>query len=364
MKKYFRPLLLLLMVSAIIWFYVEGGNEYLRFEYLKSRLTYFQGFYTSYPLAVMGLFFGSIVFLASLSIPGSIVITVLSGAIFGVLPGAILVTAATTLGASIAFLMARFLFKDWVSRKFNKRFMIMNQRIQEEGLSYLFTLRLFPASPFVVINLVMGLTPMRLFTFSWITFVGMFPGTFIYVYAGRKITELNSIAGIMSPPIIISLLALSIFPYVLKTIIRSRKQYATMQKEQLMNHNHEHKNKYYSVSGVEFEGEDMAKFTTLKGTTRSDDSIRREASEILYEHSDIESGDIELMVVDGRIYLRGSVETRYMKNLAQESLEKIEGVKDVINQLNIRSIGLVKDIQGDSTSDLSRDEELKSHKMG
>lgn len=223
--KYLRPFLIICLIVVLSVFYVSGGREYLRLENVQDQLQSIQELYYNNPLQVILIYFGVYVLITSLSIPGSIVLTVLAGSIYGTIAGTILVSLAGCLGATLAFLMARFLFKDFIRERFHQQYQIFNERIQSQGLSYLFTLRLIPASPYVVINLVMGVTSMNLWSFAWVTFVGMLPGTMIYVYAGRKFAELESLSGILSWPILLCLIALSLFPYVVKFLMRKRSSY-------------------------------------------------------------------------------------------------------------------------------------------
>lgn len=332
-EKYLRPLLLILFLFSIALFYRQGGGEYLNLKSIQSQLHYIQRLYTNDPLKiVLSIFFG-IVLLASLSIPGSIVLTLLSGAILHPLMGTILVCTATTSGAVIAFLFARFVFKDFVKRKFHRQYHSFNRKMKEEGNNYLFTLRIIPASPYVVINLVMGITPMRVTTFAFITFVGMFPGTFIYVYAGRKFAELESVRGILSPPIIISLVSLSFLPYAWRYILGIRKRAWPINKEAIMQNDHHHRNSLYSISGVEFEGEDMARMKEHHGPL--DEKIKEEASHRLKTHLELKAHDIDVEVEDGTVFLKGAVSDPVLKRMAHECVEGIKGVTEIVNQLSL-----------------------------
>jgi uncharacterized membrane protein YdjX (TVP38/TMEM64 family) len=223
--KYLRPVLIICLIVVLSVFYVSGGREYLRLENVQDQLHTIQELYHNHPLRVILIYFGIYVLITSLSIPGSIVLTVLAGSIYGTVPGTILVSLAGCLGASLAFLMARFLFKDFIRERFHEQYQTFNEKIESQGLSYLFTLRLIPASPYVVINLVMGVTSMNLWSFAWVTFVGMLPGTLIYVFAGRKFAELESLSGILSWPILLCLLTLSLFPYLIKFLMRKISSY-------------------------------------------------------------------------------------------------------------------------------------------
>lgn len=163
---------------------------------------------------------GVFILITSLSIPGAIVLTLLSGVIFGVLPGTIIVLVAGTIGATIAFLYSRYIFGDMFREKFRDKHQAMENKFNENGNAYLFTLRMIPVSPFVVINILMGLTPIRLWNYIWITFVGMFPGTLMYVYAGKEMAELSSPTEILTLPILLLFIAIAFLPYVLKRLVR------------------------------------------------------------------------------------------------------------------------------------------------
>lgn len=227
MLKYLRPLLIICLIIVLTVFYASGGREYLSLENAQEKLYWIQELYHNHPLQVILIYFGIYVLITSLSIPGSIVLTVLAGSIYGTIPGTIIVSLAGCLGASLAFLMARFLFKDFIRVRFHEQYQVFNEKIESQGLSYLFTLRLIPASPYVVINLVMGVTTMNLWSFAWVTFIGMLPGTLIYVFAGRKFAELESLSGVLSWPILLCLLALSLFPYIFKFLIKKISSYET-----------------------------------------------------------------------------------------------------------------------------------------
>lgn len=150
--------------------------------------------------------------ITSLCIPGAIVLTLLAGALFGIYLGTFLVSVAATLGATFSFLLSRYVFRDYLILRFERKYNKINSYFEKKGNTYLFALRLFPASPFVVINLLMGLTKIKIINFSIITFVSMLPGNIIYVYAGLKLSEISDTSEILTFPIFLLLLALSLFP--------------------------------------------------------------------------------------------------------------------------------------------------------
>src|SRR6185436_11830167 len=152
-----------------------------------------------------------------------------AGAIFGLLWGVVIVSFASSIGATLAFLASRFLLRDWVQGKFGDKLKAINEGVEKEGAFYLFALRLVPAFPFFVINLVMGLTPMRTRTFYWVSQLGMLAGTLVYVNAGTQLARITSVKGILSPGLLLSFVLLGIFPLLAKAVVgwfRARKVYA------------------------------------------------------------------------------------------------------------------------------------------
>ena len=145
--------------------------------------------------------------------------TLAGGAMFGFWLGLVVVSFASTIGATLACFVARFLLRDWVQNSFGDKLSAINTGIEKEGAFYLFSLRLVPIFPFFVINLAMGLTPMKLFTFYWVSQIGMLPGTMVYVNAGKELGQIESLSGILSPGLIISFVILGIFPITVKKLL-------------------------------------------------------------------------------------------------------------------------------------------------
>lgn len=219
-----RTLFTGLLILIIGLFYVMGGSDYLDFEYLKKNLQEIQNLYSTNPFWVLTIFTGAFLFLTSLAIPGSIVLTILSGAIFGTFNGVVIVSMSGTIGATLSFLISRYLLKEHFEEKFHHQFNVLNKNLKRDGTLYLFVLRFIPVSPFVVINLIAGLTNLNIWTFIWTTFLGMIPGNIIYVYAGKKMGEMDSPADIMSPSFILSLTLLGILPLVAQKFLMFRKK--------------------------------------------------------------------------------------------------------------------------------------------
>jgi dihydrolipoamide dehydrogenase len=226
--NYFRLILLLVIIITAILVYFNGGSEYLTLNYLKSQLADFQRLFNEEPLRVTLSFFGIYVLATAISLPGATILTLLAGAIFGTWLGLIISSFASTLGALISFLASRFLLRSLLLQKFQRQFKTIDENIKKDGAIYLATLRLVPIFPFFVINLVMGLTAIKVWTYIWVSQLAMIPGTAVYVYAGREFSQLESLKGIMSPNIIIAFTLLGLLPLIGKFIasfIKSRKVY-------------------------------------------------------------------------------------------------------------------------------------------
>ena len=162
---------------------------------------------------------GIYIAVTALSLPGAAVLTLAGGALFGLGVGTVAVSFASTIGATLACLVSRFLLREWVQNKFGDKLMTINNGIEKEGAFYLFSLRLVPIFPFFVINLLMGLTRMKLFTFFWVSQIGMFAGTIVYVNAGKELAKIDSLSGIMSPGVLISFVVLGLFPITVKKLL-------------------------------------------------------------------------------------------------------------------------------------------------
>jgi pyruvate/2-oxoglutarate dehydrogenase complex dihydrolipoamide dehydrogenase (E3) component/uncharacterized membrane protein YdjX (TVP38/TMEM64 family) len=223
-----RLALFALIAAAAVAFFAFGGYELLRPENLKSLLERVQGYYQARPVPTALAFFAAYVAVTGLSLPGAAVMTLLAGAIFGLLWGVVIVSFASTLGATLAFLASRFLLRDWVQARFGDKLKRINDGVAREGAFYLFALRLVPAFPFFAINLLMGLTPIRTWTYFWVSQVGMLAGTVVYVYAGTKLGEFR-----ISGELLLAFALLGLFPLAAKRFmdaLRARKVYAKWSK--------------------------------------------------------------------------------------------------------------------------------------
>ncbi len=224
-----RLLLLLALLAAVAAFVALDLGRYLSLDYFKDKQAAIEAWRAANPAMAALAFFLLYVAVTGLSLPGATLMTLAAGAIFGLLAGTILVSFAASIGATLAFLASRFLLRDWVQQRFGDRLRAINSGVEQQGGFYLFTLRLVPAFPFFMINLLLGLTPMRTGTFYRVSQVGMLAGTVVYVNAGTQLSRIDSLAGILSPALIASFTLLGIFPLIARRIvgmIQTRRIYA------------------------------------------------------------------------------------------------------------------------------------------
>jgi pyruvate/2-oxoglutarate dehydrogenase complex dihydrolipoamide dehydrogenase (E3) component/uncharacterized membrane protein YdjX (TVP38/TMEM64 family) len=224
-----RLAVVLVFVLALAAFFAAGGQRYFSFDNLKAQQAALQAWREAHPAQAAGAFFATYVAFTSLSLPAATLLTILAGAIFGLAWGALLVSFASALGATLAMLAARFVLRDWVQERFGRQLEGVNRGMQREGAFYLFTLRLVPAFPFFLVNLAMGLTPIRAWTFYWVSQLAMLPATLIYVNAGTQLARLESLRGILSWQLIGAFALLGVFPLLAKWALdfaRARRVYA------------------------------------------------------------------------------------------------------------------------------------------
>ena len=209
-----RVAVLAAIVVLVAAFFYFDGARYLRLDYLREQRAAIDAFYAAHPLQSTALYFAVYVAATALSLPGAAILTLAGGAIFGLLWGTLIVSFASSIGATLAFLASRFLLRDWVQGRFGARLRPVNEGVAKEGAFYLFALRLVPAFPFFVINLLMGLTPLRAWTFYWVSQLGMLAGTVVYVYAGTQLGEFR-----LSPGLVLAFTLLGLFPLITKKIL-------------------------------------------------------------------------------------------------------------------------------------------------
>ena len=211
-----RIILLVAIVALVVLFFALGLHRYVNLEFFQAQRALLLGFYDDHPVLTIVVFLVGYIAMAALSIPGATIVTLAAGAVFGLPLGLVLVSFASSIGATLACLLARYLFRDAVQNRFAKFLRPINQGVERDGAFYLFAMRLVPAIPFFVINLAMGLTPIRLWTFYWVSQLGMLAGTAVYVNAGKEVGQLESLSGIVSPTLIASFILLGVFPLVAK----------------------------------------------------------------------------------------------------------------------------------------------------
>jgi pyruvate/2-oxoglutarate dehydrogenase complex dihydrolipoamide dehydrogenase (E3) component/uncharacterized membrane protein YdjX (TVP38/TMEM64 family) len=222
----------LLLLGLAAWFLLDLG-QYLTLDALKAQQATIDGFYRANPLQVLAIFFLVYVVLTALSVPGAVILTLAAGAIFGVTTGTVVVSFASSIGATLAFLASRYLFHDAVQARFGTRLKPVNDGVARDGAFYLFSLRLVPVFPFFAVNLLMGLTPIRTWTYYWVSQAGMLLGTVVYVNAGTQLARIETLSDIASPGLLTSFAALGLLPWLgkwIKAAILRRRVYARWQR--------------------------------------------------------------------------------------------------------------------------------------
>ncbi len=222
-------LLLCILPPIFLYFYLDGG-QYLSFQELKENQLSLQTQFENAPLFVAACFAGLYILVTALSIPGAAILTLAAGAIFGLTYGTLIVSFASTIGATLAFLASRFLLKEFFEKKFSDKLTSINDGIKKDGALYLFTLRLIPAVPFFLVNILMGLTQITTLTFFFVSQIGMLAGTVVYVNAGTQLSQLESPQDILSFKMLLSFLALGLFPLFAKFLISSFKSRKNLKK--------------------------------------------------------------------------------------------------------------------------------------
>jgi len=207
------------LILFLIAFQVFDLGQYLTLSYIKESQAKFEALYAEHPAMVIVSYMILYILATSFSLPGAAILTLAGGALFGLLTGTVIVSFASTIGATIACFFSRFLLRDWIQGKFADRIQKVNEGIAKEGAFYLFTLRLLPVFPFWMINILMGLTTMPLFKFYWVSQLGMLPGTLVYVNAGKELAQIDSPGGILSPGLLLSFVLIGIFPLTVKKLI-------------------------------------------------------------------------------------------------------------------------------------------------
>lgn len=228
LKLWQRWILVAAAVALLIWAYVAFDlGRLLTLEHLKSSRDQLQGLFAEQPALTLGIYFAVYVIATAASFPGAVILTLAAGALFGFWLGLLVVSFASSLGALLAFLVARYLLRDTVQRRFGRTLSPINEGMQRDGVFYLLTLRLVPVFPFWLINLVMGLTPISASRYYLTSQVGMLPGTAVFILAGTQLASIESVGDVLSPGLLASLVLLGLFPLVAKVVVNALKHKKT-----------------------------------------------------------------------------------------------------------------------------------------
>ncbi len=214
-----RIILIISGVLLIAAFFIFDLSTYLTLDELKNQQQLLAQYHVDKPIVTAIIYMMIYILVTALSLPGATILTLAGGAIFGLAQGLLMVSFASTIGATLAFLAARFLLRDSIQAKFGERLQDINDGIEREGAFYLFSLRLVPIFPFFMINLLMGLTRMKVVTFYWVSQLGMLAGTAVFVNAGTELAKIDSLAGILSPALLASFVLLGVFPLASKKLL-------------------------------------------------------------------------------------------------------------------------------------------------
>ena len=212
---------ILIGVIAILFasFFLFDLQQYFSLDFIKEKQQAFNDYYQQNTVLTLLIFFVVYVIMAALSLPGAAIMTVLAGTLFGLVTGVIVVSFASTLGATLAFLVARYLFRDTLQERYAGKLQLINDGVEKEGPLYLFAMRLVPLFPFFLVNILMGFTKLKTITFAWVSQIGMLAGTVVFVYAGTQLAQIDSLSSILSPGLLLAFALLGVFPVVAKKIM-------------------------------------------------------------------------------------------------------------------------------------------------
>ena len=216
-----KTILALLVIAAIALFFNMGLDQYLTLGALKESQGKFAAMLAQSPVLVPFISFVLYVVVVALSLPGATIMGLAIGALFGLWYGTLLVSFASTIGATLAFLISRYLLRDYIQHRFGDKLEAINAGMEKDGALYLFMLRLMPIFPFFLINLLMGLTQIRTRTFYWVSQLGMLAGTLVYVNAGTQLARIESLSDIFSPQVLLSFTLLGVFPLIAKRAVQA-----------------------------------------------------------------------------------------------------------------------------------------------
>ncbi len=207
-----RLALVIALVAVVFVFLALDLGRFLSLAVVRQHRADLEALYEARPATTMAAFFAAYVAVAALSLPGAAVMTLAAGALFGLVTGTVIVSFASSLGATLAFLCSRYLLSDLVQRRLGARLADVQEGVERDAAFYLFSLRLVPLIPFFAVNLAMGLTRIRMATFYLVSQVGMLAGTVVYVNAGTQLSRIDSLLGVPSPSLLVSFALLGLFP--------------------------------------------------------------------------------------------------------------------------------------------------------
>ncbi len=214
-----KGMLLAIIIGAVAAFFIFDLRQYVNLEALRQWQVSLASYRQAHGALVLAGFFATYLAVAALSLPGAAILTLGAGAIFGLTTGTLMVSFASSIGATLAFLMARYVLGHSLQRKYGDRLEKINRGLEKDGAFYLFAIRLVPVFPFFVVNLLMGLTRMKPLTFYWVSQLGMLPGTLAYVYAGTQLAKIENTRDILSPGLIAAFIVLGLLPLVMKKLV-------------------------------------------------------------------------------------------------------------------------------------------------
>lgn len=220
-----KLLLVVGIIAVIVVIFSSDLLSFLNLEWLKDNQQRLATYVEDNPFASQLYFVLMYILMAALSIPGAVLMTLAGGALFGLVMGSLLAVTAASIGATLAFLISRYLLRGYIRNVLGNRLSAINAGIEQEGAYYLFTLRLVPLFPFFLINVAMALTPLKAWTFFWVSFIGMSAGTVVYVNAGTQLAKLNAISDILSAPLLLSFVLLGLLPLLTKKMIKLINRY-------------------------------------------------------------------------------------------------------------------------------------------
>ena len=219
-KKLIKVIIVIILITFISLFFALDFYQYTNLSFIKDKQFIIEDFYEKKPTTALIIFALSYFLVTALSLPAAVVLTLLGGALFGFSIALVIISFVSTFGATLAFLIARFLAREYVQLYFKKQLLNINKGFQNEGAFYLFALRLVPIFPFFIINIIMSLLPIKTWTFYWVSQIGMLPGTAVFVYAGTQLAQINEISDITSPSLIFAFTLLGLFPLTTKKFLQ------------------------------------------------------------------------------------------------------------------------------------------------